>query len=322
VSQALKIVFAGTPAFAVAALEALLASSHRVVAVYTQPDRPAGRGRQLQPGAVKECALRHELPVEQPVTLRTDTAVGTLASYGADVMVVVAYGLLLPPAVLAVPRLGCLNIHASLLPRWRGAAPIQRALLEGDQRTGVGVMQMEEGLDTGPVFLERAIDIRKHETAGSLHDRLAALGAEALLEALTGIVHHELVPQPQAATGATYARKILKDEAVLDWTRSAAEIDRKVRAFNPVPGAETRWQGQQLKVWEAEPMELCHAALPGTVLAATAEGIVVAAGENALRLTRIQLAGRKATTAADFLNAHRIVGERFSAPATQQMSDQ
>lgn len=317
-SQRLNIAFAGTPAFAVPALESLLHAGHRVTVVYTQPDRPAGRGRHLQASPVKECALRHGIAVEQPLTLRDDGAGARLAAFKIDLMVVVAYGLILPRAVLAVPPLGCLNIHASLLPRWRGAAPIQRALLAGDLRTGVAIMQMEEGLDTGPVYVEKAIDIGLRDTAGSLHDRLAALGAAALLEALEGLIAGTLQPRPQSAAGATYARKILKEEAVIDWSTPAFEIDRRVRAFNPVPGAETVWRGQQLKVWEAEPASGGTGALPGAVVSADEDGIVVATGDGVLKLTRIQLAGRKATGAADFVNAHRIVGDRLGKDLPDQ----
>ena len=319
-SQRLNIAFAGTPAFAVPALESLLRSRHRVVAVYSQPDRPAGRGRQLQFSPVKDCALRHGIPVEQPLTLRADSAREQLAAYQVDVMVVVAYGLILPPAVLATPRLGCLNIHASLLPRWRGAAPIQRALLAGDRQTGVGIMQMEEGLDTGPVYIERAIEIAPRDTAGSLHDRLATLGADALLEALEGLIAGTLQSRPQSEVGVTYARKILKEEAVIDWSKPALEIDRLVRAFNPVPGAETAWRGQQLKVWQAETTDLEGGASPGTVVAAHGGSIIVATGSGALKLARIQLAGRKATTAADFLNAHHIVGDQLGKDVPGQVA--
>ncbi len=313
--KALKIAFAGTPAFAVPALESLLNSRHRVAVVYTQPDRPAGRGRRLHLSPVKEYALAHSLAIEQPVTLRTETALATLSGYQVDVMIVVAYGLILPAPILEAPPLGCLNIHASRLPRWRGAAPIQRALLAGDEQTGVAIMRMEAGLDTGPVLLERVIDIDSRETAGMLHDRLARLGAEALLESLDGLIAGTLVAHPQSTNGVTYARKILKEEAVIDWSSPATEIDRLVRAFNPAPVAETAWRGQQLKVWEAAPVILDHDAAPGTVLSAAEEGILVAAGRGALRLIRIQLAGRRPTSAADFLNAHRIAGDRLGDQA-------
>lgn len=311
--QTLNIVFAGTPAFAVPALERLLASRHRVVAVYTQPDRPAGRGRQVQFSPVKECAVRNGVPVEQPATLRDPEALRTLSGYSPDLMIVAAYGLLLPPAILAVPRLGCLNIHASLLPRWRGAAPIHRAILAGDRETGIDIMQMEAGLDTGPVLLERVISISDRETTGTLHDRLANLGADALETAVEELLAGRLAPRQQATDGVTYANKIRKEEARIDWSRPAIDIDRQVRAFQPLPVAETLYRGQQLKVWEASPALLHHDAVPGTVVAGTGEGIVVATGENALRLTRVQMAGRKPVPASDFLNAHPIVGERLGS---------
>lgn len=290
------------------ALEALLRSQHRVVAVYTQPDRPAGRGRQLAASAVKQCALRHGLPVEQPATLREVAVAERLKSWSADLMVVVAYGLLLPQSVLQAPRLGCVNIHASALPRWRGAAPIQRAILAGDEASGVTIMQMEAGLDTGPILLMRCVPIGSRETAASLHDRLAALGAQALLEALDSIALGRAVPRLQPAEGATYAAKIRKEEALIDWSRPAAEIDRQVRAFNPWPVAQTQWNGQQLRVWEAAPADASTRSRPGMVLTTGAEGIDVCTGHGALRLTRIQIAGRKAMSAAEFLNAHRLDG--------------
>jgi methionyl-tRNA formyltransferase len=305
----LSIVFAGTPEFSVPALEALVRSTHRVVAVYTQPDRPAGRGQHVAMSAVKACALRHDLPVEQPATLRDAAAAARLADWSADLMVVVAYGLILPAAVLRTPRLGCVNIHASLLPRWRGAAPIQRAILAGDTQTGVTIMQMDAGLDTGPVLLEQPTAIGERETASQLHDRLALLGAQALLEALDGIAADALRPREQPSQGATYAAKIRKEEAQIDWAQAAVEIDRKVRAFNAWPIAETTWQGRQLRIWEAAPLESdSTAARPGTVLATTAEGIDVATGTGVLRLERVQVAGRKAMSAAEFLNAHRLEG--------------
>jgi methionyl-tRNA formyltransferase len=304
----LSIVFAGTPEFSVPALEALVASRHQVVAVYTQPDRPAGRGQQLTMSAVKQCALRHGLPVEQPKTLRDPATVERLASWRPDVMVVVAYGLILPADVLQIPRLGCLNIHASLLPRWRGAAPIHRALQAGDTQTGVTIMQMDVGLDTGPMLLERVTSIDPTDTGSTLHDRLAQLGAEALIAALDGVLDGSLSPRPQPETGATYASKLRKEEALIDWSKSTAEIDRQIRAFNPWPVAETRWNGQQLRIWQASPLQIQRTADPGTVIGADAGGIHVATGDGAIALTRIQLAGRRAVTAAEFRNAHRIDG--------------
>lgn len=307
-SQPLSLLFAGTPEFSVPALEALIASRHRVLAVYTQPDRPAGRGQQVTMSAVKQCALRHELPVEQPQTLKDTTAVERLAQWSADLMIVVAYGLLLPKTVLETPRLGCVNIHASLLPRWRGAAPIQRAIQAGDEQSGVTIMQMDVGLDTGPMLLELVTPIGPRETAATLHDRLATLGAEAIVEAVDMIAAGNAKPHPQPNDGATYAAKIRKEEALIDWTRPAIEIDRQVRAFTPWPIAETRWNGQQLRVWEASPLATKTSAAPGTVTATNAAGIDVATGDGVLQLTRVQAAGRKAMAAADFLKAHRLDG--------------
>ena len=304
----LSIIFAGTPEFSVPALAALHASGHRVLAVYTQPDRPAGRGQQVATGAVKEFALRSGLPVEQPATLRDPAAVERLAQWKADVMVVVAYGLILPPNVLSIPPMGCINIHASLLPRWRGAAPIHRAVLAGDTQTGITIMQMDAGLDTGPMWLERITPISSHESAGILHDRLAALGAEAILAALERIAAGSIVARPQPAEGATYAAKIRKEEALIDWSQSALQLDRQVRAFNPWPVAETRLHGQQLRIWEATAIDTATAATPGSVVATNGSGIAVATGAGLLQLTRVQLAGRKAVTAAEFLHARQLDG--------------
>ena len=290
------------------ALEALLGSSHRVVAVYTQPDRPAGRGQQVAASAVKQCAVRHALPVEQPATLREPAAVERLQRWSADVMVVAAYGLLLPQSILQTPRLGCINIHASLLPRWRGAAPIQRAIAAGDAESGVTIMQMEAGLDTGPMLLARTVPIGARETAATLHDRLATLGAEALLAALEEIAQGTATPRAQPAEGVTYATKLRKEEATIDWSRSAAEIDRQIRAFDPWPVAETRLHGQQLRVWQAIPIDSRASRNPGEVLATSAVGIDVSTGNGLLRLTRVQRAGRKALSAAEFLKAHRLDG--------------
>ena len=308
----LRIVYAGTPDFAVPALDALRAAGHDVVAVYTQPDRPAGRGQSVTASPIRQRAAELGLPVEQPVTLRSEEAVARLRSYAADLMVVAAYGLILPPAVLEAPRLGCWNIHASLLPRWRGAAPIQRAILAGDAGTGITIMQMDAGLDTGPMLLVRPLPIGAREDAGALHDRLAALGAEAIVSAIDEWQAGRRVPVPQPADGATYAPKIRKEEARIDWTAPAPAVDRLVRAFNPWPVAETRWQDRQLRVWAAEPVAAASGAEPGQVLEASGGRIVVAAGEGALNLTRIQLAGRRAMTAAEFLNSHALAGARLA----------
>lgn len=305
-SSRFSIVFAGTPEFSVPVLEALLRSEHRVVAVYTQPDRPAGRGRQLAASPIKRVALEHGLAIEQPATLKDSSAVARLASFSADLMIVVAYGLLLPQTVLDTPRLGCINVHASLLPRWRGAAPIQRAILAGDSETGVTIMQMNAGLDTGPMLLKRSTPIGARDTSASLHDRLAKLGAEALLEALADLTN--IAPETQPEEGVTYASKIRKEEARIDWSRPAIELDRLVRAFNPWPVAETRWNGQQLRIWQAAASEADTSTEPGRVLRCTSEGIDVATGAGVLTLERVQLAGRSAMSAAQFVNAHRLEG--------------
>jgi methionyl-tRNA formyltransferase len=305
--DALNILFAGTPEFALPAFKVLLQSEHRVVAAYTQPDRPAGRGRKLTPSPVKELALASGIPVMQPASLRDPAALEQLRGFSADLMVVVAYGLLLPKGVLEVPRLGCVNIHASLLPRWRGAAPIQRAILAGDRETGVGIMRMEEGLDTGPVYLSRSTPISAEDTAGSLHDRLAGIGADALIEALPGIADGTLVPQQQDETAACYAAKLDKREADIDWSETATAIARRVRAFNPWPVAQTRWENGKLRIWDAHAIEGLTAT-PGTVMAAGRSGIDVATGQGLLRITRLQAPGKRAMSAADFVNANSIQG--------------
>ena len=303
-SAPLRLVFAGTPDFAVPCLEACRASGAEVVAVYTQPDRPAGRGRKLAPSPVKQAALAAGIAVEQPESLKPAGAQATLAGYRPDLMVVVAYGLILPRKVLAIPRLGCWNVHASLLPRWRGAAPIQRAILAGDAETGVDLMQMEAGLDTGPVLLEKRTPIGREDTGGSLHDRLAALGAEALAEGLARVLAGEaLAATPQAAEGVTYAHKLDKAEARLDFSRPAIELERQVRAFDPWPGSDGEIAGEALRIWAARALDLAHAATPGKVLGAGREGIDVACGEGALRVTALQRAGGKRIGATDYLNA-------------------
>jgi methionyl-tRNA formyltransferase len=312
-NQRLRIVFAGTPEFAVPPLEALHAAGHEIVAVYTRPDRPAGRGQSLTASPVKRRALELGLPVEQPATLKVADAVARLRERAPDLMVVVAYGLILPQAVLDVPRLGCWNIHASLLPRWRGAAPIQRAILAGDDITGITIMQMDAGLDTGPMLLVREVPIGPDETGGELHDRLSRAGAEAIVAAVSEWQAGHLVPRPQPAEGASYAAKLRKEEARIDWSQPAAVIARQVRAFNPWPVADTAWDGRQLRVWRAESMPRADAAdaAPGTVLEAAAGRIVVATGAGALSLLQVQVAGRRALPAAEFLNAHSLAGARL-----------
>jgi methionyl-tRNA formyltransferase len=301
----LRIVFAGTPEFAVPSLAAALASKHTVVGVWTQPDRPAGRGRQLTASPVKQVAMRHELPVFQPATLKTSEAQAELAALDPDLMIVVAYGLILPKAVLAIPRFGCWNVHASLLPRWRGAAPIQRAIEAGDAETGVCLMQMEAGLDTGPVLLKLPTAIAEGETGGSLHDRLAQLGAQVLKDGLTlrslGI---RPIPEPQPEEGVTYAHKLEKAEALLDASLPAIALERKVRAFDPWPVAEIDLAGERVRVHAVTAIASGSAQHePGSVIGASREGIDVATGDGILRITRLQRAGGRTIDAIDYLNA-------------------
>ncbi len=292
----MKLIFAGTPEFAAQALAALIAAGHQLALVLTQPDRPSGRGMALRPSPVKTLALEHGIEVFQPPTLRDAAAQARLQAVGADAMIVAAYGLILPQAVLDLPRFGCINIHASLLPRWRGAAPIQRAILAGDAESGVCIMQMEAGLDTGPVLLSAALPIAADETAGSLHDQLAELGAGLIVAALEKL---PLAPTPQADCGVTYAAKIEKSEAMLDWNQSAQQLARQVRAFNPFPGALATLGQLSVKVWRASAE--AGEGSPGTILAGDRAGILVACGEGALRLAELQKAGGKRLSAAQFL---------------------
>jgi methionyl-tRNA formyltransferase len=308
----LRIAFAGTPQFALPALRALLASPHRLIGVLTQPDRPAGRGRELRASPVKLLAQEHGLPVAQPATLRTPEGRAALAEWRPELLVVVAYGLILPRIVLEQPRLGCLNIHGSLLPRWRGAAPIQRALLAGDAETGVSIMQLDEGLDTGPVLLARRHPIGLHDSAGDLHDVLAELGAAALLEAIEGLLARRLLPQPQPASGVSYAAKIEKSEARIDWAQSATQIDRQIRAFNPWPVAETRLAGENLRLLRASVADAGEpGAAPGMLLGIAEDGLRVACGEGVLAVHELQRAGKRPVSARDFANAVRVAGLRF-----------
>ena len=311
----LKLGFAGTPDFAVPALD-LLAAKHRICAVFTQPDRPAGRGRLLHMSPVKRRALELGLTVHQPATFKSPQAIEMLRAAGVDALVVVAYGLILPAAVLSVPTWGCINIHASLLPRWRGAAPIQRALLAGDATTGVTIMRMEAGLDTGPMLNSRSTHIGPTDTAKTLHDRLANMGAELIDESLHAMSSGLVREVAQPAEGVTYAAKIDKSEALIQWQQSAEHIHRQVRAFNPWPVAQTQLKGQQLRVWDAEAIaapRLGRESIPGTVLSATHEGIDVVCGTGILRILRLQLAGRIPLAAAQFLQGQRLDGMRFAA---------
>jgi methionyl-tRNA formyltransferase len=385
--RALRLGFAGTPTFSVPALEALAGSEHAVQAVFTKPDRPTGRGRHFSPSPVKRRAVELGLAVLEPLSFKSPETLDTLRALDLDALVVVAYGLILPPAALAAPRLGCFNIHASLLPRWRGAAPIQRALLAGDAITGVTIMRMEAGLDTGPLLAVRSIDIEDGDTGGSLHDRLAVLGAALLGETLDALARGPVPETPQPEAGVTYAQKISKAEAEIDWREDAAQVLRKVRAFNPAPVAQTRWGSRPVRIWEAELAAAtipragearagamregamhegamhegaiheramhegaiheramhegamregamheramheraiheraihagapCAGAPPGTVIDAGPRGIDVACGRGALRVTRLQLPGRKPMTAADILNSERLAGASFSSP--------
>jgi methionyl-tRNA formyltransferase len=328
----LRIAFAGTPDFSVPPLEALLAAGYDVVGVLTQPDRPKGRGRQIASSPVKAAALAHGIPVAQPLTLKDEAGRAEFAAWRPDVLIVVAYGLILPREALAIPGLGCLNIHASLLPRWRGAAPIQRAILAGDARTGVTIMLMDVGLDTGPMLLQKEVLIGADETGGSLHDRLATLGGAALLGALEGHAAGTLQPTPQPAEGITYAAKIDKAEALIDWTRDALEIERQVRAFNPWPVAETRLDGEQLRVFEAKAERESSNTSPGdsagenntftgdsggsignagTIVAVRDDSLLVQCGRGQLALRQLQRPGRRVVPAADFARGIQLTGRRL-----------
>jgi methionyl-tRNA formyltransferase len=320
----LRIAFAGTPEFALPALESLRAH-HQVVGILTQPDRPGGRGRKLAPSAVKRAALAAQLPLAQPATLRSERALEVLAAWRPEVLVVVAYGLLLPREVLALPRFGCVNIHASLLPRWRGAAPIERAILAGDAETGVSIMQMEAGLDSGPLLLQRRLGIRSDHTAGSLRAQLAPLAAAALLEALDGLQAGTLRPVAQAQAGVTYAAKIQKAEARIDWSRSAAELERQVRAFNPSPVAETTLGGEQLRIYAAHevaapaPPTASHNLVvseanfsnPGAIVEVRGQIMTIRCGRGYLGITQVQRPGRRPVSVRDYSHGQALVGRQL-----------
>ncbi len=309
--SSLRVVFMGTPDFSVPALSALIDAGYEVVAAYTQPPRPAGRGQTPRPSPVARRAEAAGIPVFTPTSLKNDAEQARFSELAPDVAVVVAYGLILPQAILDVPRLGCLNLHASLLPRWRGAAPIQRAIWAGDEETGIAVMKMEAGLDTGPVLAIRRTPIGAEDTAGTLHDRLAALGADLLLETLPRWAAGEIVPQPQPEEGVTYAEKIGKAEGRIDWSRPAEDIDRQIRALSPWPGAFTLLEGERLKILSARPEEHpdMRAMEAGTVLA---DGLLIACGEGALRLLRVQRPGKRPMSAAEMLRGRPVaIGTRL-----------
>ena len=304
----MKVIFAGTPEFAAQALRAILAAGHEVPLVLTQPDRPAGRGQKLQPSPVKQVALEHGIPVHQPERLKDPATHQPIIEAAADVMVVAAYGLILPQVVLDMPRHGCLNIHGSLLPRWRGAAPIQRAIEAGDKASGIVIMQMEAGLDTGPMLLTESLPITDSDTAATLHDKLAAQGARLIVDALEKLPKLKVIPQPEQ--GVTYAHKIEKAEAAIDWMQPAEQLARRIRAFNPFPGVTAKHGELILKFWQAYPVT--GKGVPGTVLSAGAEGVVVACGDGALCLTELQKPGGKRLPAAEFLRGHPLLpGDRL-----------
>jgi len=308
-----RVVFAGSPDFAVPSLQRIADDGFEIALVLTQPDRPAGRGRQPRPSPVKQCALTLGLELRQPATLKDGKIIEELHRLAPDVIVVVAYGLLLPGAVLSIPRAGCVNVHASLLPRWRGAAPIQMAVLHGDTETGVSIMRIDEGLDTGPVYACRPVSIGRHETAGELHDRLAVLGAKLLSATLPGVLDGSLEAAPQPEDGATHAGRIRKADALIDWTRPAAEIDRQIRAYNPWPVAETRLDGRQLRCWKASPANDIGGLTgePGEIVGVSNDGVLVMTGEGVLCLTEIQRAGRRRSAATGFARGHPVVGKRL-----------
>ena len=299
----MKIVFAGTPDFAARHLQALINSSHQVVGVYSQPDRPAGRGKKPQASAVKQLAVEHDLPVFQPESLKSSEEQSILAELDADIMIVVAYGLLLPQAILDTPKKGCLNVHGSLLPLWRGAAPIQRSIWAGDKETGVTIMQMDAGLDTGAMLHKLSIPIEKNDTSASLYEKLAVLGPDALLQTLDTI--DELTPETQDDSQATYAKKLSKEEAAIDWTLSAEQLERNIRAFNPWPVAFFTTQEKAVKVWDAEVVTLSESDknLPGQIIESDKNGILVKTGNQGLMLTKLQIPGKKAMPVSDIMNS-------------------
>lgn len=303
--QPLRIIFAGTPDFAAKHLAALLKTDHEIVAVYTKEDTPSGRGKKLQPSAVKLLAQEHQLPVVQPKSLRDGEALEQLAQFNADLMIVVAYGLILPTAALETPRLGCVNVHGSLLPRWRGAAPIQRAVWAGDKQSGVTIMQMDEGLDTGPMLHKASLDIATDETSSTLYERLAELGPQALVEAIDLLAQDKLPAQIQDDEQANYAKKLSKEEAKINWQDNAAHIERCVRAFNPWPVSYFQLEQHAIKVWQSSVSEISSNAAPGTIVQADKNGIVVATSQGTICLEKLQFPGKKAMAISDILNSRK-----------------
>jgi len=311
----LRIVFAGTPDFAASSLAALLDSPHQIVGVYTQPDRPAGRGRKLAASPVKQLAEQHSIPVFQPLSLKNHAEQEILKSLNADVMVVVAYGLILPPLALSIPKLGCINVHASLLPYWRGAAPIQRAVLAGDQESGVTIMQMDAGLDTGDMLFKKSCPIEANDTGSNLHDRLAELGAQSLLETLTNLPALQRLATVQNHDQASYAHKLDKAQAQIDWQQSALQIERLVRAFNSWPVAHSELEEKRVRIWQAKAFDQQHDAEPGTIINSGADGVVIGCGSGVLKLEIVQLPGAKALPISAVLNAKQDLfstGKKFS----------
>ena len=306
----MRIIFAGTPVFAARALISLLSAEYQIVLVLTQPDRPAGRGMKTQVSDVKKVAQAYDIPLLQPLTLKSESIHTQLKAFDADVMIVAAYGLILPEEVLKIPHYGCLNIHASLLPRWRGAAPIQRAILTGDQETGITIMQMDEGLDTGDMLLQRYIPIDSEDTAQTLHDKLADLGAQSIVEALGLMQLDKLIATPQDGAQACYASKIQKKEAEIDWRMDADQIDRSIRAFNPYPGAYTYLQGNLLKIWQAKAVKN-NSGKAGEIITTGSDGVVVACGRGALILEVVQKPGGKKMPIAEFLAGHCLQSGQF-----------